>query len=241
MQRWLSVLTIGAMICAGCQGAESAGPLKVDPAAAEETREGGARADSELETQQAQVLEPQSERGGEEEVEPETPSPSVRPGAGEGATGGVWVVDNQGEPLGVLVRRGSDDNLVYRAIYDLVTVFHPDSGLFFEVTMSDALVRRPSTTFFASASCDDPIGISYGGCAECRSGPGTAILHDGAWYRVVPGVTYEVTTAGSTLGSGMQDQCSSHHTDSAKIFPLEELLTKTPPSAFEAPLHFEWR
>ena len=59
-----------------------------------------------------------------------------------------------GQALGVLVRRGSDDNIANRAIYDLVTVFHPGSGLFFEVTMSDGVARYPATTFFAGYDCD---------------------------------------------------------------------------------------
>ncbi len=235
MRHLIPIVSLSSLFIGACHQSDGAPPLHVAPAEAE-TRgqvEGS-----------AERVEP-AERAFRVEVElgesERTPRPSVQGSASDGLSGGLWVVDNAGEALGVLVRRGSDDNLVYRAIYDLVTVFHPGSGLFFEVTMSDGLVRRPSTTFFASATCDDPIGISYGGCAECRSGPGTGVLHDGSWYRVVSGLTYEVTTAGSTMGSGLQDQCSSHHTDSAKIFPLEEITLDAPPSSFEAPLHFEWR
>jgi hypothetical protein len=163
------------------------------------------------------------------------------PGAGDVEGGGVWVVDSAGQPVGALVRRGSDDNLVYRSIYDMVTVYHPESGLFFEITMTDGIVRRPSTTFYATANCEDPIGISYGGCSECRSGPGIGLLHDGQWYRVTPGVNFEVTTSGSTLGSGLEDTCSPHHTASAKVFPLNPAGSPSPPTAFTPPLHFAWR
>ncbi len=176
---------------------------------------------------------------------PTTDQPDIirpsRPGADEVAGGGVWVVDSAGQDVGALVRRGSDDNLVYRAIYDLVTVYHPTSGILFEITMTDAVVRRPSTTFFSTADCQGPIGISYGGCSECRSGPGTALLHDGTWYRVTPGITFEVVTSGATIGSGMESACSSHHTDSAKVFPVSELNGPTPPTTFTPPLHFAWK
>ena len=164
-----------------------------------------------------------------------------RPAAGDVEGGGVWVVDSAGQAVGALVRRGSDDNLVYRSIYDLVTVYHPESGLFFEITMTDGVVRRPSTTFYATANCEQPVGISYGGCSECRSGPGTGLLHAGEWYRVTPGVNFEVTTAGSTRGSGLEEACSSHYTASAKVFPVTSAGSPSPPTTFTPPLHFAWK
>ena len=183
---------------------------------------------------------PRARRADDIATEPEVSTPP-RPAVGEVEGGGVWVVDSAGQDVGALLRRGSDDNLVYRSIYDLVTVYHPTSGLIFEITMTDAVVRYPSTTFFSTAACEGPIGISYGGCAECRSGPGTALLHLGSWYTVVPGVTFEVVTAGSTRGSGLEASCSSHHTDSAKVFPVTEVGGETPPKTFTPPLHFAWK
>ena len=237
---------------AACGEVGDVPPVQVDPAIS-----GGSEQAEDSSTQRARTVDgdrpprddgPDARRveappaeGGERTSTSATDRPRTRPAAGEGAAGGIWVVDSAGEGVGVLVRRGSDDNLVYRAIYDLVTVYHPGSGLFYEITMTDAQVRRPSTTFFSTASCDNPVGISYGGCAECRSGPGTALLHDGTWYQVTAGVTFEVTTAGSTLGSGLQDACSSHHTDSAKIFPVTEVNGPTPPTSFVAPLHITWQ
>src|SRR5690606_9164289 len=109
---------------------------------------------------------------------------------GPGATpssGALWVEDADGVPVGVLVRRGGDDAIAGRAVYDAVMVFHPDSGLFFEATMADGVVRQPAATFFTGASCDTPVGVGSGGCAECRSGYGLAFRHDGAWWRVIGG------------------------------------------------------
>ena len=46
-------------------------------------------------------------------------------GPGAGTAGAIWVEDAQGQAAGVLVRRGSDDNIADRALYDFVTLFHP--------------------------------------------------------------------------------------------------------------------
>ena len=241
---WLcGVVMIGMM---ACEEADDVSPVRVDPASASQPSGADVSRTSEARHADADRSEDQDEArtarpSDPVDDEPSPDRPRTRPASGEVSAGGLWVIDSDGQGVGVLVRRGSDDNLVYRAIYDLVTVYHPGSGLFFEITMTDASVRRPSTTFFSTASCDNPVGISYGGCAECRSGPGTALLHDGAWYRVTAGVTYEVTTAGSTLGSGLQDACSSHHTDSAKIFPVTEVTGTTPPKSFSPPLHIAWQ
>jgi hypothetical protein len=253
VRSWQVSVCVGVLVsAAGCGEAEDVTPVRVNPATAGQSAEpdvsgatqaravdvegSSTSADADERTAQPALpdgQDPPSDRPRER--------PRTRPAAGEIAAGGLWVIDSAGEGVGVLVRRGSDDNLVYRAIYDLVTVYHPGSGLFFEITMTDAKVRRPSTTFFSSASCNDPIGISYGGCAECRSGPGTSLLHEGAWYRVTAGITFEVATAGSTLGSGLEESCSSHHTDSAKIFPVTEVNGPTPPTSFTPPLHIAWQ
>ena len=238
----LSVIALGALWVTGCEQESDIAPVTVDPAPTSERAEERAeraRTPGELPSTSNPEAPRIPERRSAEPEEEE--APRSRPSTSTAESGGLWVIDDVGDAVGLLVRRGSDDNLVYRAIYDLVTVFHPESGLFFEITMSDGVVRRPSTTFFASASCDNPIGVSYGGCAECRSAPGIGVLHGESWYQVTPGVTYEVTSAGSTMGSGLQDDCSSHHTDSAKVFPLEALSGPTPPTSFTAPLHFAWR
>ena len=231
----LSVLWLSSGIA--CHHTPPLDPVRVEAARAEGAQSEGR---GPLRAARPHTADPEAPAHRDDEAPSEPPS-SGRSGSGTFEAGGIWVIDDAGQPVGLLVRRGSDDNLVYRAIYDVVTVFHPESGLFFEITMSDAVVRRPSTTFFAGATCETPIGISYGGCAECRSGPGIGIFHEGTWYQAVAGVTFEVTSAGSTLGSGLQDACSAHHTDSAKIFPLEALSGPTPPVTFSAPLHITYR
>jgi len=155
--------------------------------------------------------------------------------------GSLWVEDAGGQVAGILFRRGGDDQIGGRTIYDLVTVYHPDSGLFYDVTMSDAVVRYPATTFFRGYSCDVPIGVASGGCSDCVSGYGIGILHGGAWYRVRGGVTFDQQGPGSTIGPARTTECVSHGTSNAKAFPVDEVGGATPPTTFTAPLRVVFR
>lgn len=248
MTCWMALASALCLCVMACSESEPVAPVSVAPAdgtpAGSEQTADGAPSNNPTTDAAIPMDTARSARRADDTATP-SPDPDTQrpplPGAGEVEGGGVWVVDSAGQDVGALVRRGSDDNLVYRAIYDLVTVYHPESGLFFEITMTDAVVRHPSTAFFATADCKDPVGISYGGCAECRSGPGTALFHEGVWYRVTPGVHFEVTTSGSTRGSGLEEQCSSHHTDSAKVFPVSAVGSSSPPTSFTPPLHFAWK
>ena len=161
--------------------------------------------------------------------------------SGAAPTGAIWVEDAEGQPVGILFRRGSDDNVAHRAIYDLVTVFHPQSGLFFDVTMTDAVVRHPHTVFFKGFDCDVPVGLSSGGCSDCRAGYGIGIFHRGVWWRVQGGVTSSATNAGSTRSPGLATECVSHGTSNAKAFPLVQVSGDTPPTQLTPPLSLSWR
>lgn len=161
-----------------------------------------------------------------------------RPGA---SSGGIWVVDAAGAELGILFRRGSDDNIAHRAIYDIVTVYHPGSGLFFEVTMTDARVRYPATTFFQGSWCGDPVGVGVGGCDTCRAGYGIGLLHGDAWWKAVEGSEWEQATAGSSHDAGVHEDCTAHATFNAKVFPVEPVVGPAPPVGLIAPLRLEWR
>jgi hypothetical protein len=164
----------------------------------------------------------------------------TRPGA-ETSGHGLWVVDDEGVAVGALIRRGSDDATVGRAIYDFVTVYHPDSGLFFEVTMSDGVIRYPANTFFSGYGCDTPVGIGAGGCAECRSGYGLGFLHKGAWWQVRGGSAFETMGPGSVMKGGLSGECVAHGTSNAKLFPVDRVSGTAPPTSFSPPLSFEWR
>ncbi|MDP6945877.1 MAG: hypothetical protein QF464_17130, partial [Myxococcota bacterium] len=130
-------------LAAACAGSDTVAPVAVPPS------DGEAEVVASTDTgspPDAQRVARRSEDDANVAHQAEVITPPL-PGVGEVTGGGVWVVDSAGQAVGALVRRGSDDNLVYRAIYDLVTVYHPESGLFFEITMTDGLVRHPSTTF----------------------------------------------------------------------------------------------
>jgi len=157
------------------------------------------------------------------------------------AAGNLWVEDAAGQVAGILFRRGGDDQIGGKVIYDLVTVYHPDSGLFYDVTMSDAVVRYPATTFFKGYNCDLPIGIASGGCTDCVSAYGMGILHGGKWYRVRGGVTYEQQGPGSTIGPARTTDCVSHGTTNAKAFPVDAVGGAAPPTTFAAPLRVVFR
>ncbi len=158
-----------------------------------------------------------------------------------GEPASLWVVDAVGVAAGLLIRRGSDNNLADRAIYDIITVYDPPSGLFYDLTMSDGVVRYPGTTFFWGPVCAEPVGLGVGGCTDCRAGYGIGFRHEGAWYRVVGGSTFELASAGSTKDSGLAEGCVVHGTTNAKVFPVELVAAASPPLTFVAPLHFEVR
>lgn len=162
-----------------------------------------------------------------------------RPGAG--TAGGLFLVDASGAEVGALVRRGSDDSTAGRAIYDVVTVFHPDSGVFFDITMTDATPLPPATTFFTGANCATPVGITAGGCPTCRAAHASAFLHDGAWWRVVSGAAREPIANGSTRAATAGAACVPHTSSNSPAFPVEPLPPPTPPTTFAAPLRFVWR
>jgi len=158
-----------------------------------------------------------------------------------GTPGNLWVEDAGGQLAGVLFRRGNDDQVGGKAIYDLVTVYHPASGLFYDVTLSDAVVRYPTTTYFGGYNCDVPIGVAAGGCADCVSNYGTGLRHGGRWYRVRGGVTYEQMAPGSTRGAARTTECVAHGTTNAKGFPVDEVVANAPPATFAPPLKVVWR
>lgn len=166
----------------------------------------------------------------------DTTTADTRPGASD--VSGIWVEDANGVGVGLLVRRGSDDATASRAIYDFVTVFEPVSGLFFEVTMTDAVVRYPPNTFFDGFSCDAPVGIGVGPCSECRSAWNLGFLHAGRWYKMRGGATFETRSPGSVLKGGISSECVAHGTASAKVFVVDRVELNAPPAGFAAPLRF---
>ncbi|MFO0745195.1 MAG: hypothetical protein U1F43_05885 [Myxococcota bacterium] len=179
---------------------------------------------------------------------PTTPIDSAQPtdapsthdshGGGNPDASGIWVQDANGVPVGLLVRRGSDDQIADRAIYDIVTVFNPTSGLFFEITMSDGIVRYPQNTFFRGFDCQDPIGIGIGSCVDCKSGYGAAFLHTGRWFKVKGGVPFETMAPDAVFKGGLNTDCIAHGTSNAKGFPVVQVIENAPPTTFAAPLEF---
>lgn len=154
---------------------------------------------------------------------------------------GIWVEDADGVSVGMLVRRGSDDQIASRAIYDIVTVYHPVSGLFFEITMSDGIVRLPQNTFFEDGNCNTPMGIGIGTCQDCKAGYGYGFMHGGKWWRVVGGSTWQTMGPNGIQKGGLTTDCIAHGTGNAKGFPVVIVAGDQPPTTFATPLRFTAR
>ncbi|MEZ4267932.1 MAG: hypothetical protein R3F39_16280 [Myxococcota bacterium] len=218
-------LCVGLTLWAACGGG---GPVTVAPAdAPAELSEAGAGHDA---ARPVDLATPRDGRAPQD----------WNPGAG-GVGGGIFVVDASGKDVGYLVRRGSDESTAGRSIYDTVTVFHPASGLFFDITMTEAIPLLPATGFFSGAGCATPVGISAGGCATCRAGHGLGFLHEGVWWRVVSGAAREQIANAATRPATADGSCVPHSSSNSPAFPVETVTGTTPPTSFAAPLRFQWR
>lgn len=218
----LTLLPLLLFLLAAC--ADKAAPIKVEPSDSGDLAE----------TDTPDLTTPSDQTSDQD-----TPPRDVPLGATP--TGGLWVFDANGTPVGLLVRRGSDDVTSGRAIYDFVTVYHPDSDLFFEVTMSDGQVRLPPNTYFSGFGCDTPVGLGVGACTECRAAHSLGFLHGGRWWRLRAGASFAVMGPGSVMKGGLATECVAHGTANAKLFPVDPATGTTPPTSFAAPLRFALR
>jgi len=226
MLRFLALLLALHVLMAACSDVKP-GPARVD---AEDTP-------SAVDAEPGEgLMPPDATPASDSAPSPDTRPPDAPPGASD--VSGIWVEDQNRVAVGLLVRRGSDDATASRAIYDFVTVFHPQSGLFFEVTMTDGAVRYPANTFFQGFSCDVPIGIGVGPCQDCRAAWGLGFLHAGTWYKVRGGATFETRGPGSVLKGGIATECVAHGTSSAKVFVVDPVEGESPPLSLAPPLRF---
>ena len=225
MHRLLLAIALPAL--ASACGADKPGPTQVVPA--------DASADT---TAATDTTPPPTATAVASDAGAEATPHETTPPAGVDDPSGLWVEDQDGVRLGLLVRRGSDDSTASRSIYDIVTVFHPASGLFFEVTMSDGVIRYPVNTYFSGFNCVEPVGVAVGACTECKSAYGLAFLHGDRWYQVEGGQTFQTMGADATMKGGMSTECVAHSTTSAKGYPIRRVENVVPPSSFSPPLRF---
>ena len=161
---------------------------------------------------------------------------AVTPAAG----GGLWVVDALGTPIGVLVGRGhpSLSTTGLDVLRDGVTVFSPQTGLFFGLQMSTGKVIAPKIGV-SDTSCEEPIVAGYYTAdPTVISGQGYAFVYNNTWYRIDAYKPVQQVTCGGTASEGPDPKCSAH-SGSCRGFPVS-LITPPLPPVFPAPMAFSW-
>jgi hypothetical protein len=156
------------------------------------------------------------------------------------AGGGLWVVDANGAPVGILVQRGHP-SLSLGAGLDILrdgaVVFSPATGLFFGVQMSSGAVINPRLGV-ADSTCAKPVVAGYYTEGNAISGQGYAFVFAGQWYRVQDYKPLELVTCGGTVADGVAGKCAPH-SGTCRGFPVQAIAPGLP-LQFAAPLQFSW-
>jgi hypothetical protein len=170
----------------------------------------------------------------------------VQPGADTTGTvpalGGLWVVDAQGQPVGVLVQRGHPSVSTggqVDLLRDGAVVYSPKAGVFFGLQMSTGQVIAPRLGVSDSA-CDQPLVAGYYTDEAFVSGFGYAFVYRNAWYQVQGGQPVQLVSCAGTVADGVGAKCAPH-SGSCRGFPVDAWGNKpAPPTSFPAPLGFSW-
>jgi hypothetical protein len=159
-----------------------------------------------------------------------------RPEPEPAGTGTLRVVDDNGTLVGVLVSR-THRLLENSELYDAVTVFHPPTGLFFSIRMSDASVLLPAKVLFASGNCTGKAAIRAA-CTDCVSGYDLAFYYNNAWYRVAGGASRVQFNYSSYVPEEPGAACAGHGNSNTQAFPVDPLGPGETPGLFVPPLRF---
>ena len=163
------------------------------------------------------------------------PPPATAP-----AFGGLWVVDANGVPIGVLVQRGHP-GLTQGGGIDLlrdgVLVYAPKAAIFFGLQMSSGRVVSPRLGV-ADTSCEEPVVAGYYTEGDAISGQGYAFVYANKWYRIKDFKATQLVSCGGTVPDGPAPKCAPH-TGSCRGFPVQAIAPGLPVE-FAAPLAFAW-
>ncbi len=156
------------------------------------------------------------------------------------ALGGLWVVDANAKPVGVLIQRGHTAFSVGGAVdvlRDGALVYSPQFGIFFGVQMSSGKVVNPRLGV-ADTTCDAPVTAGYYTEGDAISGQGLAFVYNGVWYRVEDYKPLQLVACGGTVPEGAPGKCAPH-SGSCRGFAVKQMAA-APPVQFAAPLQFAW-
>lgn len=156
------------------------------------------------------------------------------------AVGGLWVVDGNGSPVGVLVQRGHP-NLTSTGSSDIlrdgVLVYSPKAGVFFGLQMSTGKVIAPRLGV-TDGTCSEPIVAGYFTEGNYVSGQGYAFVFAGKWWRIKDFAASTLVTCGGTVQDGVEGVCQVHG-GSCRGFPVQG-ITPPLPVQFASPMAFSW-
>lgn len=169
-----------------------------------------------------------------------SPDAALAPNRAAPAVGGLWVVDANGVPIGVLVQRGHP-GLTQGGGIDLlrdgVLVYSPKAALFFGLQMSSGRVLSPRLGV-ADTSCEEPVVAGYYTEGDAISGQGYAFVYASKWYRIADFKATQLVTCGGTVPDGPAPKCAPHN-GSCRGFPIKSIAPGLPVE-FAPPLAFSW-
>ncbi len=154
--------------------------------------------------------------------------------------GGLWVVDANGQAIGVLVQRGHSSlsaNGTVDILRDGALVYSPQTGLFFGVQLSSGKVISPRLGV-TDASCAAPVVAGYYTDGDAISGPPYAFVYNGSWYRIEAYQPLQLVTCGGTVADGIDGKCAPH-SGSCRGFPVTSIKPALP-LQFAAPMQLSW-
>lgn len=156
------------------------------------------------------------------------------------AVGGLWIVDANGDAVGVLVQRGHADlstAMTTDLLRDGALVYSPKAGVFFGIQMSTGKVIAPRLGV-GDGTCNEVVTAGYYTDDSYVSGQSYAFVYKEQWYKIKDYQPMIFVPCGGTVTNGPDPKCSPHN-GSCRGFAVKQ--TDLPmPAIFPAPLSFAW-
>lgn len=159
---------------------------------------------------------------------------------GAAVTGGLWVMDGNGDPVGIVVSRGHPSLSAAGTIdflRDGVLLYSPKTGLFFGVQMSTGKIIAPRLGV-TDTTCSAIAVAGYYGDGDFISGQNYAFVYLKQWYKISSYKPASFVSCGGTVSDGADPKCAPH-AGSCRGFPVET-ISPALPTLFSAPMAFSW-